>query len=168
MLKAVEYHMARRMLAGGTVEEDWKRRLDGLWKLLLFNQFHDIAPGTSITRVHERAEAELQMAVTEGGKLLTELLGQPAEQTAVYNHLGWNRRFRGYEIPAQGCAVIGPGWNAASHHRAVCRYVETETGGYYELCNDHLVCRIDGSGEAVSVRKPGKTGNTWPETATAF
>ena len=157
VLKTVEYHMARRILAGGAVTETWKLRLHELWKLLLFNQFHDVAAGASITRVHEQAEAELQTVIDEGGKLLTELLGEPAEQTAVYNHLGWSRRLRGYDIPAQGFAVIGPGWNAASDRRAVCRYVKTETGGYYELRNEHLICRIDNSGELLSVRKPGES-----------
>ncbi|MDE7261492.1 MAG: alpha-mannosidase [Oscillospiraceae bacterium] len=156
-LKAVEYAMSRRMLRGETVTEAQKDALDGLWKLLLFNQFHDIAPGTSIARVHERAEAELQAVCAGGEKLLAELLGEPGEQAAVYNHLGWARTFRGCEIPAQGCAVIGPERKGNPEQRATARYVETETGGYYELRNGHLVCRVDAAGELVSVRKPGES-----------
>ena len=154
MLKTVEYAMARRMLQGETVEARWKDALDELWKLLLFNQFHDVAPGTSIARVHERAEAELRSVCTRGEELLAELLGVPGDQTAVYNHLGWARTFRGQEIPAQGCAVIGP--ERREERRASARYIESETGGYYELRNDRLVCRIDAAGELVSVRKPGE------------
>lgn len=150
VLKSVEYHMARRMLQGGTVEERWKRGLDGLWKLLLFNQFHDIAPGTSITRVHERAEAELQTVLSDGGKLLAEMLGEPAERTVVYNHLGWPRYFRGYEIPAQGFAVAG---EKKPSQRAAVRRVQPD--GCYELRNEHLICRVNAAGELVSVRKPG-------------
>lgn len=101
-LKTVEYHMAAGMLAGRPAEASWKRRVDEMWKLLLFNQFHDIAPGTSIARVHERAEAELETVRAGSEKLLEEMLGRPGERMAVYNHLGWDRTFRGRTIPAQG------------------------------------------------------------------
>lgn len=154
MLKTVEYHMARRMLDGKAVTEAQKETLDGLWKLLLFNQFHDIAPGTCIRRVHERAEAELRTVLSEGEKLLTEMLGKPGEQAAVYNHLGWSRTFRGCEIPAQGFAVIGPDRERPPERRATVRRMEAEDG--YELRNAHLVCRINAAGELVSVRKPGE------------
>ncbi len=154
-LKAVEYHMARRMLAGQPVEEGWKRKTNELWKLLLFNQFHDIAPGTSIARVHERAEAELETVRTESGKLLEEMLGKPGEQMTVYNHLGWERTFRGHRIPAQGCAVIDAGRTAGEVRRAEVRRIPAEDGGGYLLRNEHLVCRVSDAGELVSVRKPG-------------
>lgn len=156
MLKTVEYHMARRMLDGKAVTQAQKETLDGLWKLLLFNQFHDIAPGTSIRRVHERAEAELGTVITEGGKLLTELLGKPGEQMAVYNHLGWGRTFRGHEIPAQGFAVIGPDRERPPERRAEVRRIGTDAGECYEVRNAHLVCRVNAAGELVSVRKPGE------------
>lgn len=156
MLKTVEYHMARRMLEGKAVTEAQKETLDGLWKLLLFNQFHDIAPGTSIRRVHERAEAELRTILSEGKKLLTELLCKPGEQMAVYNHLGWSRTFRGCEIPAQGFAIIGPDRERPPERRAEVRRIGTDAGECYELRNAHLVCRVNAAGELVSVRKPGE------------
>lgn len=152
-LKAAEYHMAGQMLSGRPLREAWKRKLDELWKLLLFNQFHDIAPGTSIARVHERAEAELETVRAESEKLLEEMLGRPGERMAVYNHLGWDRTFRGRTIPAQGCAVIGP--EASPGERASVRPLAPEDGGGYELRSAHLVCRVDGAGELTSVRKPG-------------
>ena len=153
-LKAVEYHMAARLLAGRPLKTAWKERLDELWKLLLFNQFHDIAPGTSIARVHQRAEAELETICTESGKLLEEMLGRPGERMTVYNHLGWERTFRGHRIPAQGFAVIGAERGAGEG--ASARRLPPEEGGGYELRNDHLVCRIDDAGELTSVRKPGE------------
>lgn len=155
-LKAVEYHMARRMLAGQPVEEGWKRKTDELWKLLLFNQFHDIAPGTSIARVHERAEAELETVRSESGKLLEEMLGKPGERMTVYNHLGWERTFRGHRIPAQGCAVIDADRAAGEARRAEVRRVPAEDGGGYVLQNEHLVCWVSDAGELISVRKPGE------------
>lgn len=157
MLKTVEYHMARRMLAGRSIPDAWREKLDGLWKLLLFNQFHDVAPGTSIRQVHERAEAELQSVCAGGADLLEEMLGRPAEdRMTVYNHLGWSRTFRGVEIPAQGCAVIGPDKEPARERASVHR---TGAGAEacYELRNPHLICRINASGELTSVRKTGTT-----------
>ena len=153
-LKAVEYHMAAQLLAGRPLKAAWKEKLDELWKLLLFNQFHDIAPGTSIARVHQRAEAELETVCTESGKLLEEMLGRPGERMTVYNHLGWERTFRGHRIPAQGFAVIGPERGAGEG--ASARRLPPEEGGGYELRNAHLVCRIDDAGELTSVRKPGE------------
>lgn len=153
-LKAVEYHMAEQMLAGRPIREAWKQKLEELWKLLLFNQFHDIAPGTSIARVHERAELELEMVCAGSGKLLEEMLGRPGERMTVYNHLGWERTFRGHRIPAQGFAVIGAERGAGAG--ASARRLPPEEGGGYELRNAHLVCRIDDTGELTSVRKPGE------------
>lgn len=152
-LKLAEYHMARRLMDGGSVAQRWKDELERLWKLLLFNQFHDIAAGASITRVHQRAEEELEQVRSGGEKLLEELLGRPGERMCVYNHLGWARTFRSRTIPAQGWAVVGS--EEGADRQAVCRRTTDGPGGY-ELRNAHLVCRIDSSGELVSVRRPGE------------
>ena len=37
--------------------------LESLWKIVLFNQFHDILAGTSIKRVHEEAEADYKKVI---------------------------------------------------------------------------------------------------------
>lgn len=43
--------------SGGDVPAEVADELDGLWKDVLLQQFHDILPGSSITWVHEDAEA---------------------------------------------------------------------------------------------------------------
>lgn len=43
--------------------------LEGLWKRLLVNQFHDILPGTSLAAVHREAEAELAAVAEEADAL---------------------------------------------------------------------------------------------------
>ncbi len=70
------------------------------WKLLLFNQFHDIIPGTSITEVYEKAEADYKelIGIGEGVKqqalqalaqeVETDRIGQPL---IVFNSLSWER-----------------------------------------------------------------------------
>ncbi len=52
------------------------KELDGAWKLLLLNQFHDIIPGSSITLVYETTEKEhAQLAA-----LCESLIARAAEQ----------------------------------------------------------------------------------------
>ena len=155
-LKQVEYALSRVMLRGEPVKQAWKQELNRLWDILLFNQFHDVAPGTSIHRVHEQAEQELGEVVSGCKVLLGELLG--GGQTVAYNHLSWPRTYRGQEIPAQGCAVL----NDAARSGAEVRFVTEDN--CYELCNDHLVCRINQNGELISARAEGReflagTGN---------
>ncbi|MBR2889247.1 MAG: alpha-mannosidase [Oscillospiraceae bacterium] len=151
-LKNVEYHMARRLLAGKPVKQEWKDKLETLWDLLLFNQFHDIAPGSSIARVHERAEEELERVRKEADWLLHQMLGGFGRKAAVYNRHGWVRTYRDMEIPAQGCALVD--MEAPLNNNAHVRYLEEEN--CYELSNDHLICRVNTQGELVSVKKPGR------------
>ena len=147
-LKQAEYVMARQLLAGKPIDPAWQDTLDRCWRLLLFNQFHDVAAGASIARVHQRAEAELCEAIREGEGLIHAMLGEPGESPMLYNHLSWPRIWQGQVIPAQGCAVMG---NPPPREKAVC--IPTENG--YELRNAHLICRISSRGEVVSVRRPG-------------
>ena len=42
-----------------------KEKMDRLWKLVLFNQFHDIVPGSSIKEVYDDALKDLEIVVKE-------------------------------------------------------------------------------------------------------
>ena len=68
-LRRVEFFLSRQLISGGEMPENWQARLEELWKTLLFNQFHDIAPGTSIHRVHEQAEKDLALVQQICGQL---------------------------------------------------------------------------------------------------
>ncbi len=72
-----------------------REELEVLWKKLLFNQFHDILPGTSITRVNEEAKQELKnliQSVMELSKEAREGLAKSGEDGfSVFNSLGWER-----------------------------------------------------------------------------
>ena len=150
-LKQLEYVLARKMLAGKAMPENWRERLDGLWKKLLFNQFHDIAPGTSIARVHERAEKELAEVIQMSRRMQSELLGEPGTEAVIHNPNGWPRTYRGMEIPAQGSAAVN--YEKPPRGEAQVRYLEQE--GCYELSNAHLICRVSQQGELISVKRPG-------------
>ena len=150
-LKQLEYVLSRQMLAGKAMPENGRERLDGLWKQLLFNQFHDIAPGTSIARVHERAEKELAEVIQMSRRMQSELLGAPGTEAVIHNPNGWPRTYRGMEIPAQGSAAVN--YEKPPRGEAQVRYLEQE--GCYELSNAHMICRVSQQGELISVKRPG-------------
>ena len=145
-LKQAEYALSRRMLSGKTIPREWKDELDRLWKLLLLNHFHDIAPGSSIARVHERAEQDLQEVVDGCDRLITEMLGDEAQ--AVYNPHSWPVTFNGVQIPAQGCAPI-----PAREGTGTAEVYACEAGWILE--NKNLRCVINRNGELISVKKTG-------------
>lgn len=140
-LKQAEYLLAQRMVQGETPPATLADQLGQAWKLLLFNQFHDIAPGTSIARVHQRAEKELAQAETMALDITQTLLGQ--EQTTIHNPLSWPVCYQGQIIPAQGCAQAAP-------HSVPCATVEAVEGGFV-LRNSKLTCRINSLGEITSL-----------------
>ena len=150
-MKQLEYVLSRQMLAGKAMPENWREQLDGLWKKLLFNQFHDIAPGTSIARVHERAEKELAEVIQMSRRMQSELLGEPGTEAVIHNPNGWPRTYRGMEIPAQGSAAVN--YEKPPRGEAQVRYLEQE--GCYELSNAHLICCVSQQGELISVKRPG-------------
>lgn len=149
VLKQVEYAMSFLMVNGKPIRETWKEELERLWELLLFNQFHDIAPGSSIARVHARAGAELNEVISGEEALLREMLGQLEQRAAVYNPLGWTRSYKGCLIPAQGCAVLD------TDRASLGASVQPRGDGSFELRNSCLVCRIDARGQLLSVKTAG-------------
>ena len=76
------------MLDARKMPENWKARADALEKTLLFNTFHDIAPGTSIARVHEHAEEELAGVIAGCEEMLGEM-GYAPLKPAVQAHGAW-------------------------------------------------------------------------------
>lgn len=147
-LKMVEYQLSQWLLSGNTVEPAWREKLEQLWKLLLFNQFHDVATGTSIARVHGQAEKELEMVVKESEVLLHKLLGHAEKQSRVYNHLCWPRIYRGQTVPAQSSALVE---TEQFHFGAVAEQIP----GGYVLRNSYLTCAFDEYGQLTSVKISG-------------
>ncbi len=154
-LKRVEFFLSRRLLSGREMPENWKGRLDALWKKLLFNLFHDVAPGTSIARVHQRAERELQEVCSGCDQLMNEMLTDqelPDSRYVVYNGLSWDRICRGVTVPAQSGAVVEI--PTVPEQAVQLRYLEQEK--CYEMRNRYLICRINDRGELISVKKTGR------------
>ncbi len=75
---------------GDRPEED----LDALWERLLFCQFHDIAGGVGIARVHREAEAALADCAARADRAALAALDRlcpPEEGISVLNPLPWER-----------------------------------------------------------------------------
>ncbi|MFW6261146.1 MAG: alpha-mannosidase [Spirochaetota bacterium] len=78
---------------------DQREAIERIWKNTLLNQFHDILPGSSITRVYDTAREESERNLAELERLieasLTKLHGRPPRSPrafAVHNTLSWERR----------------------------------------------------------------------------
>jgi len=102
--------------------------LERIWKEALLYQFHDILPGSSITRVYdesleryailmeqvERFIAEIYVGVAR--KLSAAMPGEDGESFVVFNSLPWEReqwikangRWLQARVPAMGYAVVRP------------------------------------------------------------
>ncbi|AFZ57864.1 alpha-mannosidase [Anabaena cylindrica FACHB-243] len=81
-----------------------KSDIETAWKQVLFNQFHDILPGSSITQVYEDALPEWQQVEQVGKKILDQSLraiashinlSQPPQPNSIpiiiFNSLNWQR-----------------------------------------------------------------------------
>lgn len=72
------------------------KRSDRLWKLLLFHQFHDILPGSSIERVYQETERDHESILKEAGQMTqqaADALVQEGEGLAIFNSLSFSRQF---------------------------------------------------------------------------
>ncbi len=70
------------------------QEIDGMWKTVLLNQFHDILPGSSIHEVYEVTRREYAELAEKAGSLLRERLHALAGKggaIAVFNTLGFER-----------------------------------------------------------------------------
>ncbi len=110
-----------------------KAQLDIAWKKLLFNQFHDILPGTSIPEVFSEANRDWAAIKEIGDRVLNESLGAiaatiplpnpphpQAKSILVFNPLSWQRSSvitipLSEEIDTQNWTVYGPDQQIIPH-----------------------------------------------------
>ncbi|MFA7231057.1 MAG: glycoside hydrolase family 38 C-terminal domain-containing protein [Victivallaceae bacterium] len=84
-------------------------KFDRMWKMLLINQFHDIIPGSSITRVYKEAAEQYEEIFTICRELLNNAADKLFEKAddcmVMFNPLGCNYC---------GQLELPDGWNSAS------------------------------------------------------
>lgn len=100
-----------------------RKELAAIWQEVLLYQFHDILPGSSITRVYEESLARyeqllartLQLAAAAEQKLIARIDTWAMEKPVViFNSLSWQRRqwlnlsgnWMQVTVPACGCTVV--------------------------------------------------------------
>lgn len=110
-LHDVEFWTTMAVTTAGTAAirnlSNFKKELDELWHMLLFCQFHDILPGTSIRRVYEEAEQSLAEVIEKADGITRKALSVLAEKNVfnieekpinsqkniyAFNCLGWERK----------------------------------------------------------------------------
>ena len=103
--------------------------IERLWKTVLFNQFHDILPGSSIHEVYEDSARDYAQVLAEGAALrdaaLTSLIGR-GDGRLVANPLGHDRR-EVIELPD-----AGPGSQMSADGRPIA-LVEAPSMGFAPL-----------------------------------
>ncbi len=74
---------------------DTKAQTDELWKTVLFDQFHDTIPGSSIAEVYEVAEKELTESLMKAEEIassaLDKVVSSDNASLTVANSLSWDR-----------------------------------------------------------------------------
>ncbi len=65
-----------------------------MWRLILFNEFHDILPGSSIPDVYILALKEFKQSIAMAQQIITQILATittEETQIVVYNPFNWVR-----------------------------------------------------------------------------
>ncbi|NBC70665.1 alpha-mannosidase [Paenibacillus sacheonensis] len=122
-LRELEFAASLAFAAGGGAYP--AEELDSIWKETLLYQFHDILPGSSITRVFDESLARYEALLGRVNDLTAAAYREAAASVAagteakrpavLFNSLPWTRKewiglgqgqWREVEVPAMGYAVI--------------------------------------------------------------
>lgn len=132
------------------------KELDGAWKLLLLNQFHDIIPGSSITKVYETTEKEHAQLIALCESLMKRaeetLFPKAADHALVLNSLSYD-----YDMLVE----LPETWNG--------RTVTDETGAPLPVQheNGRTVVRVFLPKSSITVLKKGPANETPAQTGSA-
>ena len=152
--------------------------LADIWKEVMLYQFHDVLPGTSITRVHDECYSRYEILLATTERLTraadTALLeatptGETRDPVAVVNSLAWKRgewarfgdNWRWIEVPSVGFAIVD-----LSLGQDACGDDLRAAQGVIE--NDEILVRFAGDGSIAAildkandreVLAPGTSGN---------
>lgn len=122
------------------------------WNALLFQEFHDILPGSSIQKVNEEARDALDKIEKECKALAKKLLVMLAGENAVFNSLSWERTL------ANGLHLPACGYVSACEACGECRRDDAaQSADKYKANEKRLSCQIkmqDGKLVMVNVHHP--------------
>ncbi len=127
--------------------------LDGCWKNVLLNQFHDILPGSSIARVYEEAAeryadvfAKTDSIIHSATDALTSGTG-----TTYFNSLSWDRKELVRTADGYGFVTVpSMGWTSQVDTAVPTVPVQAEVGeDSVILSNGQLTVEINARGEII-------------------
>lgn len=142
-LKQTEALISQCMVQGKALPSAWQTQVHDAWKTLLFHQFHDIAAGASIHRVHACAEQALTAVCQCCDTLMNEMLSQAPLPLHCINLLSYPIHKNGITIPPQSSAILPPAAEKAT---------AKETADGFLLSNAYLSCTVNSQGEITSVQ----------------
>jgi alpha-mannosidase len=94
-----------------------------MWETLLFNQFHDILPGSSIRRVYDDAERDYLSIYKRASKIISQVKNVFARQQGDVQTVGINT----LAIPRRELVSSGPS-QASSQGASSFRILEDKAG----------------------------------------
>lgn len=153
-LREAEYLAGLLRLTGSTEgEEELLTKLEKLWELLLFQEFHDILPGSSIERVNREAESALEQVERESRSLAGKLLARLAKGRALFNSLSWERSYKGLRLPACGYLKLREEAGEVSERQGYPAHTIPSQGNEgVVFSNDFYIARMDGQGRITSLK----------------
>lgn len=138
------------------VLKDAIQQIEENWQILLFQEFHDILPGTGIRKVCEEAEEALEQVIESCKALSQKLLTVLAGEGAIFNSLSWDRKAEnGVVIPA--CGYINNVDVDVVEKTAITVDWEEKYGGAYRISHPLFTALVDCKGRIRSL-KSAKTG----------
>ncbi|MGI4787527.1 MAG: alpha-mannosidase [Janthinobacterium lividum] len=179
-LRELELSAVRAMLSSSAPYPS--AALDRIWKEMLLLQFHDILPGSSITRVYDESRPRYAALLAEVAELTAASdrasLGT-GESTLALNSLSWDReewlnvdgQWRFVSVPAFGTAVIADTSEtssatvSASKHALENEALRVEFGeagdliSLYDKLNNRETLKIGEIGNALTVYED--FGDAW-------
>ncbi len=91
-----EFALREAELWSVLLNRNTKPETDLLWKTTLFNQFHDIIPGTSITAVHKQTEKDLSEVIDKANEIVDSacigVVDNNNDYITIFNSLSWERK----------------------------------------------------------------------------
>ncbi|MEC0136743.1 glycoside hydrolase family 38 C-terminal domain-containing protein [Paenibacillus macerans] len=115
-------------------------RLEAIWKEVLLYQFHDILPGSSITRVYDESLARYETLFGEVRPMIEETYGRVAvlaglaNEPVLFNSLPWERReWVEYGGRWHFVSVPGMGWRPLREASSEMLEVRPEPGAGGEV-----------------------------------
>lgn len=159
-LRELEFAASLQIALGASPAEYPAAQLEKIWKEVLLYQFHDILPGSSITRVYDESLEryaklleEVQAMITEAYGRIAGLSGAAAGELVLFNSLPWDRQewvelggsWKYVQVPAMSWrklteAAVEP---AASEHAFIAED--------FRLENERLAVRFAENGSIVSL-----------------